>query len=487
MYCVLQLLATILSFGKIVLNLVWQLDRDVQMLLLQKDEKLSKTKAKQLEVTWDTNLLTLHFENLNKKLQELLLLWERFVLEIQKLKSFKTLRYAFKRFDGISIIKRQFFTLSDAGKYLVASMAYLKLLLPDGSVRTALLCCKSCVRNGLTIARVELVGVLDAVTLGNKVQNILKVSPEDTFHYTDSGVSIFQILRANSKGYSLLKVFVGNIWEKILDKIQNVLHLKYIPGKDDQLNKSDQITKGGGIKSLNDEWFFAPEVFRQKEISNFNHLLQEMDQIESNLEVLHPTISLAAVGRTYVNEVISNILTLTHSPNKTSRIVTNVLHFIVNIKKRFENKKRDANHSTPGRLAYNKDIAQYWNPGDYGESYILNTNTNQDIAIPISFKERSAIYPFVTKKFEILFKPDTSLDYFISPTIVIHFDQIMHFQDDSRKIAHTENIPEKYDILRPFVEEKTQIIRILGRVQDSTMTSGKFQILLHGDSKLERN
>ena len=36
------------------------------------------------------------------------------------------------------------------------------------------------------------------------------------------------------------------------------------------------------------------------------------------------------------------------------------------------------------------------------------------------------------------------------------------------------------------MEEKTQVIRILGRVQDTTVANCKFQILLHRDSKLAR-
>ena len=488
MYCVLQLVAPILSFGKIVLNLVWQLDREVQTSLLRKDETLSKTKAKKLGITWDTNLLTLQFDddNINKKLQEILMLWERFILETQKLKGFTIPRYVFKRFDGVPIAKKQLITLSDAGKYLIACMVYLRLLLKDGGIRTALLCCKSRVRNKLTIARAELVGVLDAVSLGNKVQDILNISPDNTFHYTDNSVSIFQIQRANSKGYTSLNIFVGNTCQKILEKIHNVSHIKFIPGKDDQLNKSDLITKGGGVENLDQDWFFAPKAFRDKDIPEFNHLLQDLDHNESNLEAKDQTISLAALGITYENDVISKILTLTHSPNKTSRIVANILHFIVNIKKRIHNRNGNTTRSVPGIFEYIQDIAQYWCPGEHGTSSILNTNTNDNVAIPISFKKRKRVYPFITKDFNVLLQPTTSLDYFIAATVVIHFDQIMHFKDDFRKIVDRENIPDKYAVLRPFVEEKTQIIRILGRVQDSNMPSGKFQILLHYQSKLGR-
>lgn len=83
----------------------------------------------------------------------------------------------------------------------------------------------------------------------------------------------------------------------------------------------------------------------------------------------------------------------------------------------------------------------------------------------MSLKQRSRIYPVIAKDFNILFKSETSLEYFIAAKVVIHFDQILHFHDDFRKLANRENIPEKYAIHRPFAEEKPQIIRILGSVQ----------------------
>ena len=149
MHCVLQRLAPILKWGKIALNLVWQLNKVVQKILLDNNKNLSKSKAKKLAITWDTNLLRFKMddEKLNKTLQEILLIWHRFVEEVKKLHNFKVPRFAFQRFDGRSITERQLITLSDAGKYLIACMAYLRLLLNDGSVLTALLCCKSRVRN----------------------------------------------------------------------------------------------------------------------------------------------------------------------------------------------------------------------------------------------------------------------------------------------------------------------------------------------------
>ena len=139
MCCVLQLLAPILAWGKIALNLVWQLDKDVQNMLLDKNKNLSKSKAKKLAITWDTNLLNFKIddEKLNKTLQEILLIWHKFVEEVKTLHNFKVPRFAFQRFDGRSITKRQLITLSDAGKFLIACMAYLRLLLNDGIFLTA--------------------------------------------------------------------------------------------------------------------------------------------------------------------------------------------------------------------------------------------------------------------------------------------------------------------------------------------------------------
>ena len=117
---------------------------------------------------------------------------------------------------------------------------------------------------------------------------------------------------------------------------------------------------------------------------------------------------------------------------------------------------------------------------------ILNTHSNTENVIPISFTTNKEKYPFIQKDFAILFHPHTSLDYFIAATIVIHFDQIMTFQDSFDKMVHNQNVPGNLAVFRPFFEEKTQIIRILGRVQDSNFASGKFQILLGYKSILAR-
>ena len=101
-----------------------------------------------------------------------------------KTKRFQNTTVCFKRFDGVSFVKRQLITLSEARKYPIAYMVHLRFLLKNGNVRTALLCCKSRVQNKLTAARVELVGVPDAVTLGNKVQGLLTISPENIFYHT---------------------------------------------------------------------------------------------------------------------------------------------------------------------------------------------------------------------------------------------------------------------------------------------------------------
>ena len=70
-------------------------------------------------------------------------------------------------------------------------------------------------------------------------------------------MSTFQVQRAKFKGYISLKVFVGNTYQKILDRIHNVSDIKYVPGKYDQLNESDLITKGRGMEDLGDNWFFS--------------------------------------------------------------------------------------------------------------------------------------------------------------------------------------------------------------------------------------
>ena len=142
-----------------------------------------------------------------------------------------------------------------------------------------------------------------------------------------------------------------------------------------------------------------------------------------DLELINRIISLPTVNQKYDNEVISTILALTHSPNKTSRIVTYILRFIVIIQKRIEQKNQKERKSSI--VTYIENIAKCWTSLDNADSTILNTNNNSDLTISLTIKETHGLYPFNKSALEVKLQPVTALDYLISATIVIHFDQIM--------------------------------------------------------------
>ena len=69
-----NLLATILTYGKICLNLIWQLDRELQEHILTQNAKLTKSQAKKKSIGWDTdiNLLSLPTSKLQNKFDDIL-------------------------------------------------------------------------------------------------------------------------------------------------------------------------------------------------------------------------------------------------------------------------------------------------------------------------------------------------------------------------------------------------------------------------------
>ena len=166
-----NILAPITYYGKAALNLIWRIDRELQDYAKQLDPSLTKSQLKKHSISWDDDLHKVEFptEELKTKFAEVQKLWEKFEIEIAKLKSFYIPRYIFEfHFNTSDIKETQLITMSDCGKLILAALAYLKIILANGNVLLGLVACKSRVRNELTIAKGELLALLDSTMLANK-------------------------------------------------------------------------------------------------------------------------------------------------------------------------------------------------------------------------------------------------------------------------------------------------------------------------------
>lgn len=220
--------------------------------------------------------------------------------------------------------------MQDASKDLIKFSAYIRIIFRNKKALTALLCNRSRVRNNVTIPMAELVGILDSTHLGKKLHKILDIPGATTYYYSESSISLLQILRASSKRYRSLKVFVGNTCKKILDLVSNTCHIKFLPGKDDQQNKSDIVVTRAHLEQLDDGYFFGPKVFRDLLLPNCDHLLEDLRQNSSKMELFRNTIvSLPAKMITTKNDVLEPLLKLTHVPLKTQTIFERVCSLLL--------------------------------------------------------------------------------------------------------------------------------------------------------------
>ena len=102
--------------------------------------------------------------------EEVKQLWNTFENEIVKLKQFQIPRYVIGSYnDQSQIVDRHIITMADCGKRMLGALAYLKVYFKSGNVSLGLLACKTRVRNTLTIAKGELLSLLDSVVLAHKI------------------------------------------------------------------------------------------------------------------------------------------------------------------------------------------------------------------------------------------------------------------------------------------------------------------------------
>ena len=159
----------------------------------------TKSRIRRNGLDWDTRIESLCFEDddiLNKKKVEILRLWNKFSKEIGNLKDFCIPRWIFENQappNGSVIVKQQLICFSDAGLYLIACMIYLRVVYDCGFVSMGLICTKSRVRNGISIERAELIGLLDSCTLCKKVRNVIDIPLEDCIFYVDSSIVFYWI------------------------------------------------------------------------------------------------------------------------------------------------------------------------------------------------------------------------------------------------------------------------------------------------------
>jgi hypothetical protein len=164
----------------------------------------------------------------------------------------------------------QLHVFADASRVALAAAAYIRILYIDGSVYTNFVMAKSKINSitpEQTIPKLELMAVHTAVLLAKHVADPIKISLEDIYIWTNSKTAI-QWLRLPE---GTLQVLAHNYCKKIKKGINNLDHVKWVPGPENPVDmptrpkavqevvKIPMWTKGPGFLHLDpSKWLSLP-------------------------------------------------------------------------------------------------------------------------------------------------------------------------------------------------------------------------------------
>jgi len=173
------------------------------------------------------------------QLQTRWLAWAKGLVNLQAIKIPRSYK---PKVDGAIQYQLHFF--SDASNLARGTVCYLRMILPDSSVRCNLLMSKCYIRgcNKTTIPRMELEAALDSIKLSRVIKQELDLLNCPCIYWTDSTI-VLHSLRADCKRFSL---FPRNRLQRIL------MHSKtydwgYVNTK---INPADKLTRGITAKRL---------------------------------------------------------------------------------------------------------------------------------------------------------------------------------------------------------------------------------------------
>lgn len=200
-------------------------------------------------------------------------------------------------------------------------------------------------------------------------------------------------------------------------------------------------------------------------IPNFDHHLpvsyHEPTKDEEEEVTVLPAIT------TIENDTIKDILKKHHSVNKTCRVFSWVLTFIMRIT---QNNPAFVN----GNGGIGEHIYHLYKALSDGTSPCLITN------------QHSEEWTYMEGTHGTLIPVFKNIDHEMSRLILIHFDQRQHFGSLLDNIKNEGKLPEKIEKLRPYYDSSHKVVRIQGRLRDADGMGASCQILLHKDSNFAK-
>lgn len=178
--------------------------------------------------------------------------WRTYRLEL-----FKLNRIMIKRYVSQPIGSKQIHAFSDASEKAYGAAVYIRSDDGNGGIKCKLLCAKSRVAplKVLTLPRLELAAAKLMVDLVKRVQAAIGLSPEQSYYWTDSRITLAWIQAESSS----LKTFVANRVSTI-QRSSIVANWRHIKGDD---NPADLVSRGCFAGGLNDLWFNGPLFLKE--------------------------------------------------------------------------------------------------------------------------------------------------------------------------------------------------------------------------------
>ncbi|KAF8789814.1 hypothetical protein HNY73_007724 [Argiope bruennichi] len=209
--------------------------------------------------------------------------------EIKNLHLIKIPRYFFAEAKTTEIVEAQLHCFSDASKRAYGTVAYIRVLLKNGEIKSNLVASKSRVAplKTLSIPRLELMGALLAARLGCKIVKCINF-PVTRFFWTDSSI-VYYWMKGDPERF---KVFVKNRIKEI-QNITNPTEWNHTPGTD---NPADLISRGLTVHELRNSnfWWHGPNWLLKNEckwpklakINNETNIKEDADNLELKKNVL---------------------------------------------------------------------------------------------------------------------------------------------------------------------------------------------------------
>ena len=229
---------------------------------------------------------------------------------------------------------------SDASQAAYAAVVYVRTTYCDTTVSTALVAAKTKVAplKSATIPRLELCGAHLLSKLLSRVQDVLKIEPQDVFAWTDSMIVLAWIRMATHR----LRVYEANRVAAIIEKV-TPSHWHHVGTKD---NPADLGSRGMEVTELIQStlWWSGPDWLQlpphQWPVTEIAHLSK----------LPQPLPGFKATTLTIRNPFCEELAQRYSSYEKMVKIASWILRFFHNVKKLDKTNKVTSAHLAVGEL-----------------------------------------------------------------------------------------------------------------------------------------